>query len=136
MGRKAAWIVAILLLLNTGLVGFYDGLSEFADARTPLQKSVTAGVFIYGIFGLSAAVALFVRHRWSVPLSIVWAVVVTYVATTAALAYAGQDATIGGAISGGIGAGLIGVFVVWCARMVTRSTISPERPHPPSGDSR
>jgi len=136
MGRKAAWIVAILLLLNTGVIGFYNGLSEFSEAHTPLQKTVTAGVFIYGIFGLSAAVALFVRHRWSVPLSIVWAVVVTYVATTAALAYAGQDATIGGAISGGIGAGLIGVFVVWCARVVTRSTISPERPHPPSGDSR
>ena len=136
MGRKAVWIVAILLLLNTGLVGFYNGLNEFSDAHTPLQKSVTAGVFLYGIFGLSAAVALFVRHRWSVPLSIGWAVVVTYVATTASLAYAGEDATIGAAISGGIGAGLIGVFVVWCARAVTRPTIPHERPHPPSSDSR
>jgi len=136
MGRKAVWIVAILLLFNTGLVGFYNGVTEFAEAHTPLQKSVTAGVFLYGIFGLSAAVALFVRHRWSVPLSIGWAVVVTYVATTAALAYAGEDATVGAAISGGIGAGLIGVFVVWCARAVTRPTIVHERSHPPSGDSR
>jgi len=133
MGRKAAWIVAILLLVNTGAVGVYNGVTEFADAHTPLQKSVTAGVFVYGIFGLSAAFALLVRHRWSVPLSAVWAVVVTYVASTAALAYAGDDATIGAAISAGIGAGLIGVFVVWCARAVTRPTIVPERP---SGDSR
>ena len=66
MGRKAVWIVAILLLFNTGLVGFYNGVTEFAEAHTPLQKSVTAGVFVYGIFGLSAAVALLVRHRWSV----------------------------------------------------------------------
>ncbi|HEX5076449.1 MAG TPA: hypothetical protein VFW03_24775 [Gemmatimonadaceae bacterium] len=133
MGRKAAWIVAILLLLNTGLVGFYNGVREFSEAHTPLQKSVTAGVFIYGIFGLSAAVALFVRHRWSVPLSAVWAVVVTYVASTAALAYEGEEATIGAAITAGVGAGLIGVFVVWCARVVTRPTIVPDRP---SGDVR
>ena len=133
MGRKAAWIVAILLLLNTGLVGFYNGVREFSEAHTPLQKSVTAGVFIYGIFGLSAAVALFVRHRWSVPLSAVWAVVVTYVASTAALAYEGEEATMGAAITAGVGAGLIGVFVVWCARVVTRPTIVPDRP---SGDVR
>ena len=95
MGRKAVWIVAILLLFNTGLVGFYNGVTEFAEAHTPLQKSVTAGVFVYGIFGLAAAVALLVRHRWAVPLSAAWAVVVTYVASTAALAYAGEDATIG-----------------------------------------
>lgn len=137
MGRKAAWIVAILLLLNTGLVGFYNGVSEFSDAHTPLQKSVTAGVLLYGIFGLAAAVTLFVRHRWSVPLAIGWAVVVTYVASTAALAYAGEDATVGAAISAGIGAGLIGVFVVWCARSATRPTMMQhERPHPPPGDSR
>ena len=133
MGRKAAWIVAILLLVNTGAVGFYNGVTEFAGAHTPLQKSVTAGVFLYGIFGLSAAVALLVRHRWAVPLSAIWAVVVTYVASTAASAYASDDATIGTAISGGIGAGLIGVFVVWCARAVTRPATLPERP---SGDTR
>ena len=133
MGRKAVWIVAILLLFNTGLVGFYNGVTEFAEAHTPLQKSVTAGVFVYGIFGLSAAVALLVRHRWAVPLSAAWAVVVTYVASTAALAYAGEDATIGSAISGGVGAGLIGLFVVWCARESTRPTIVHDRP---SGDVR
>jgi hypothetical protein len=136
MGRKAAWIVAILLLLNTGALGLYSGVTELSDARTPLQISVTAGVLIYGIFGLAAAIALFVRHRWSVPLSIAWAVVVTYVASTAALAYAGEDATIGAAISGGLGAGLIGVLVVWCARAVTRPATPHERLHPTSGDSR
>ena len=116
MARKAAWIVAILLLLNTGVLGLYSGLGELSEARTPLQRSVTTGVLIYGVLGLAAAVALFVRHRWSVPLSIAWAVVITYVASAAAPAYAGEDATIGGAIAGGIGAGLIGVLVVWCAR--------------------
>ena len=118
MARKAAWIVALLLLLNTGVLGLYDGLGELSDARTPLQRSVTGGVLIYGILGLAAAVALFVRHRWAVPLSIAWGIVITYVASAAAPAYAGDDATIGGTIAGGVGAGLIAVFVVWCARMV------------------
>ena len=118
MARKAAWIVALLLLLNTGVLGVYDGLGELSDARTPLQRSVTGGVLIYGILGLAAAVALFVRHRWAVPLSIAWGIVITYVASAAAPAYAGDDATIGGTIAGGVGAGLIAVFVVWCARMV------------------
>ena len=116
MARKAAWIVAILLLLNTGVLGLYSGLSELSEARTPLQRSVTMGVLIYGVLGLAAALALVVRHRWSVPLSAAWGVVITYVASAAAPAYAGDDATIGGAIAGGIGAGLIGVLVVWCAR--------------------
>ena len=120
MARKAAWIVAILLLLNTGGIGMYNGLTEWPDAHTPLQRSVTGGVFLYGIFGLSAAAALIMRRRWSVPLSIAWAVVVTYVASAAALAYAGDDATVGGAIAAGVGAALIGAFVVWCARTVTR----------------
>jgi hypothetical protein len=118
MARKAAWIVAILLLLNTGVLGVYNGLTEMSDAHTPLQRSVTGGVLIYGVFGLAAALALFVRHRWAVPLSIAWAVAITYVASAAAPAYAGEDATIGGAIAGGIGAALIGLFVVWCTRMV------------------
>ena len=118
MARKAAWIVAILLLLNTGVLGLYNGLGELSEARTPLQRSVTLGVLIYGVLGLAAALALFVRHRWSVPLSIAWGVVITYVASAAAPAYAGDDATVGGAIAGGVGAGLIGALVVWCARMV------------------
>jgi len=118
VARKAAWIVALLLLLNTGVLGVYDGLTELSDAHTPLQRSVTGGVLIYGILGLAAAVALFVRHRWAVPLSIAWGIVITYVASAAAPAYAGDEATIGGTIAGGVGAGLIAVFVVWCARMV------------------
>ncbi len=121
MARKAAWIVAILLLLNTGALGLYNGLSELSDAHTPLQKSVTMGVLMYGVLGLGAAGALLVRHRWSVPMSVGWAVVVTYVASAASLAYGGEEATIGGAVAGGLGAVLIGVFVVWCARTVTRA---------------
>ena len=136
MARKAAWIVAILLLLNTGGLGIYSGVTELSDAHTPLQRSVTGGVLIYGLFGLAAAAALIVRHRWAVPLTGVWAVVVTYVASAAAPAYAPADATIGGAVAGGLGAALIGVFVVWCARTVTRPASLQERLHAAPGDPR
>ena len=131
MARKAAWIVAILLLLNTGGLGLYNGVSELADARTTLQRSVTIGVLTYGVLGLSAAAALIVRHRWAVPLSIGWAIVVTYVASTAALAYGGPDESVTAAVGGGLGAALIGIFVVWCARMVTRPATLQERMHAP-----
>ena len=120
MARKAAWIVAILLLLNTGGIGLYNGVTELSEAHTPLQKSVTMGVLIYGVLGLTGAGALLVRHRWSVAVAAAWAVVITYVAFTASLAYGGEDATMRGAVAGGLGAGLIGLFVVWCAHTVTR----------------
>lgn len=121
MARKAAWIVSILLLLNTGGLGVYNGVTELSGARTPLQQSVTLGVLIYGVLGLAAAAMLIARRPVSVWLSAAWTAVVTYVASTAALAYAGNDATIGGAVAAGIGALLIGIGIVWCARAVTRT---------------
>ena len=133
MGRKATWIVAILLLLNTGALGLYNGVSELSDALTPLQKSVTVGVLIYGLLGLAGTATLIVKHRYAVPISAAWAIVVTYVAFAAPLAYGGEDATLAGAIAGAIGAGIIGLLVVWCARAVTRPATLHERLHgPPS----
>lgn len=120
MARKAAWILSILLLLNTGVLGVYNGMSELSDAHTPLQRSVTIGVLIYGILGLAATVALIARHSSAVWLAVGWAIVVTYVASMAALAYAGPDASLGGAFAAGMGAALIGLGVAWCARTVTR----------------
>jgi hypothetical protein len=137
MARKAAWIVSILLLLNTGGIGVYNGITELPDARTALQKSVTIGVFIYGVLGLTGAVALVLRKRSAVWLTILWSVVIVYVASTAALAYAGEDASVLGAISGGLGAALVGALVVWCARVVTRPASLAERvQQSPSSSSR
>ena len=117
MARKAAWILSILLLLNTGVLGVYNGVTELADAKTPLQRSVTGSVLLYGLLGIAAAAALIARHRSAVWLALAWTVVVTYVASTPTLAYAEADATWGGAIAGGVGAALLGLGVVWCARV-------------------
>ena len=123
MGRKAAWILSILLLVNTGGLGLYNGVTELSGARTPLQQSVTLGVLVYGVLGIAAAIMLGARRPVAVWLAAAWAIVVTYVASTAALAYAGTDATLGGAVAAGVGASLIGVFVVWCARVSTRAAV-------------
>jgi hypothetical protein len=129
MGRKAAWILSVLVLLNTGALGVYNGITELSQATTPLQKSVTTGVLIYGILGLAAAIAFIARRRPAVWLALAWTAVVTYVSSTAAFAYAAADATIGGAIAAGLGAAVIGLGIVWCAVVVTRPASLHDRVH-------
>jgi hypothetical protein len=121
MRRTVAWALSVLVLLGTGAVGIYGGVNDLSGAATPLQYSVTLGVILYGVLGLAAGGLLIGRHGWSVWLAAAWAVVVTYVASTAALAYAGSNATAVGAVFGGIGAALIGAAVVWGARTAVRS---------------
>lgn len=47
--KKAPWILSIILLLVTGLLGLYNGPNELGDWTTPLQMSVTFGVLLYGL---------------------------------------------------------------------------------------
>jgi hypothetical protein len=103
MARKVAWILSVLVLANTGAIGLYDGLTELSDARTALQRSVTIGVLMYGVFGIAALVALIARHRSAMWLTSAWAVVVTYVPAAAVIAYGGPDASVGGAIAAASG---------------------------------
>jgi hypothetical protein len=117
--RTVAWLLASLVLLATGGLGTYNGLTEWADARTGWQQSVTGGVFLYGLLGLAGAVGLLMRRRWSYPLAIAWGVVVTYVAAAAVLAYGGPDASIGAALAAGIGSAIIALLVVLAARVST-----------------
>ena len=114
--RKVGWSLTLLMLFATGLAGVLNGVRELGDARTPLQRSVTMGVLLYGVFGLAAGVAMIARHRASVWLAASWGVVVTYVASTAALAYAGPDATVVGGVASGVASALIAAGVTWGAR--------------------
>jgi hypothetical protein len=120
MGRKIAWILSLAVLLYTGVVGIYDGITEWTGTGTLLQKSVTGGVFLYGVVGLIATFLLFQRRRWSVAASIVWGVIVTYVGGAATIAYGGQDASLASAIAASGAAALIALGVVWTAKAVTR----------------
>jgi hypothetical protein len=120
MGRKIAWVVSLVLLFLSGVIGIYDGITELAGDETLLQMSVTAGVFLYGVFGLVTAFGLFRRRRWSVVTAIVWGVAVTYVPGAAVMAFGGQDAFLSSAIGASVGSAILAFGVVWTARAATR----------------
>jgi uncharacterized membrane protein (DUF2068 family) len=78
--RYIALGLSLFVLVVTGVLGIYNGLSETPTPdQTALQLSVTVGVLLYGAFGLISAYGLFRRQpsaRWTV---IAWAVTITYV---------------------------------------------------------
>ena len=122
MGRKIAWILSLGLLLFTGVVGIYNGLTEWSGDRGPLQHSVTTGVFLYGIFGLVSTYGLVRRRRWSIRTVIAWTIAVTYVPGVAVMAYAEEDALLGSAIAASGGSLLIALGVLWTTNVMTRQT--------------
>jgi hypothetical protein len=120
MKRKIGWALSLLLLFGTGALGLFSGVRELSVADTSLQYSVTVGVLLYGIVGVAAGAAMAAEHPSSVWLAAIWGVIVTYVASTAALAYAGAGATMRGAVASGLATALIAAGVVWSARASTR----------------
>ena len=120
MGHKVAFVLSLLLLLFTGVVGVRNGLSEWGEGRTPVQHSVTIGVLLYGIFGLITAYGLFRRRPWSLATSIGWAIPITYVPGVAVMAYGEEGAVLASAIAASVASGLIALGVVWTTKVTTR----------------
>ena len=123
MGRKIAWILSLALLLFTGCVGLYNGLTEWREGGTTMQQSVTAGVFLYGILGLVTALGLFRRRRWSVGTAIPWALAVAYVPGVAVMAYGEEDAILSSAIAASVGSLVIALGVVWTTHVMTHGQL-------------
>jgi hypothetical protein len=137
--RKVAWIVAVALVLFTGVVGLINAPMEFGGAQNKLQLSVTTGVFIYGVLGVIGGVGLWLRRRWSVPVVAAWSVVVTCVASVASFAYSdptfASGETVVGLVAAAISTAFIGAFCIWAARSATRDQRLPrtaESGHIPS----
>ena len=131
MWRYIALVLSLLVLTVTGVLGTYDGVTEWGQGGTFWQHSVTAGVFLYGVLGLVSAYGLFRRQRWALRLIIAWAVVITYVPGVAVMADGGGS--IGSAIAASVSTALIALGVVWTTNVVTRadqSTITASREHP------
>jgi hypothetical protein len=124
MGRTIAWVISLLLLLFTGVVGVHNGLTEWGEGRTTMQQSVTVGVLFYGILGLVTALGLYRRRRWSVRTAIAWAVAVTYVPGVAVMAYGGEGAILSSALAASAGSALVALGVVWTAHATTRRDAS------------
>jgi hypothetical protein len=122
--RKATWILALALLSVTAFFGLYNGPRELSGGTTNLQRSVSIGVILYGVFGLVGVVGLARKRPWVVTVCAIWALVVVYVASVASFAYhdpsLSQGGTIVGVFAAGIVTALIGAFVVWAASVATR----------------
>ncbi len=118
--RRVGLILSIAMLFVSGALGLLNSVGELSQTLTPLQRSVSIGVLVYGIAGVAGGIALVARHPSAIWLAAIWGVAVTYVSSLAAIAYAGADATLVGAIASGIGAALIAAGVVWAARLATR----------------
>lgn len=121
--RRIAWIISLGLLLVTGCLGIYNGISERGDGGTALQKSVTTGVFLYGVLGLISAYGLFRRRSWSVSTAIAWGLVITYVPAAAIIGYGGEPTPVGSAIAASGVTALLALGVIWTAHLVTRDKL-------------
>lgn len=113
MLRKIAWVLSLALLFFTGVDGLYNGATEWKTELTPFQKSVTGGVFLYGVIGLVTAFGLFRRSRWSLATAVVWGAIITYVPGAAVTAYGGNDATLKSAVAASGASAVIAACVVW-----------------------
>lgn len=119
-GVMIARVLSLLVLLLTGVVGVYNGLSEWGEGRTALQHLVTVGVLLYGSFGLLSAYGLARRRSWSRKAVIGWAICVTYVPGLAVMVYGGKDALLGSAIAASAGSAVIAAGVIWTVYRFTR----------------
>jgi hypothetical protein len=119
-GGTAGRALSVTVLFVSGALGTFNGVRELSETLTPLQRSVSIGVLIYGVAGLAGGIALLKRHRSAVWLATIWGIAVTYVSSVAALAYA-PDAPVGGAVASGIGAALIAAAVIWSAHRASRA---------------
>ena len=120
IARKIAWILSLGLLLVTGYLGIFNGITERSNGGTALQKSVTIGVFLYGVLGLVSAYGLFRRRSWSVSTAIVWGLVITYVPAAAIIGYGGEPTPVGPVIAASGVTALLALGVIWTARTCRR----------------
>ena len=112
--------LSLLLLLVTGVLGVYNGVTELGEGRTAPQHLVTIGVFLYGILGLISAYGLLRRRRWGLKTAYGWAICLTYVPGLAVMAYGGEGAFLSAAIGASAASGLIAAGVVWTVYRSTR----------------
>jgi hypothetical protein len=120
VSRGIARIIAILLLVVTGGLGIYNGVMERTNSYNVFQRSVYAAVVLYGVLGLIGAYGSIRGRSWRNRFVIMWGVAITFVSSTAALAYGGPEVSVAAAIASGLGGALIAVFVVWAVRAPER----------------
>lgn len=121
MNRRSAWfIAAFILLLLGGALGLYNGPGEVAGAQNGWQRMAALIEAGYGLFGLAGAGALWIGHRWTRPLLLGWAVLITLTGGLAPVVWG--ETSIGIGIGSGIASGLVALIVVWLAQNALRNS--------------
>jgi len=120
MLRKGAWVLSLFVLLLTGCLGLYTGITEFNQVSTPLQRSVNIGVLPYGVLGLVTAYGVLRKRQWSVWSAVAWTIAITYVPPAAIIGYGDEDASWASAAIAGFASLLLGLAVIWTAKTMTR----------------
>lgn len=120
--RRVAWWLTLIVLLLTGILGLVNGFAERAEAEDALQLSIAFGEIAYGVLGLIGAYGLVRRRPGALIVGVIWSVVVTYVASMAAMAYAPDEATLIGSVSSGVATALIGWGVIHTIRVTLQES--------------
>lgn len=114
MPRGLPWrIGAALLPAALGVLGFLNGPSDWRSATTAGQYLAAGGVVLHGPLGVAAALAVVAGHAWGRPLLTAWAVVVTFVAGVAPVAWGDAPAMIG--VLSAFSAAMLVAAVLWAA---------------------
>lgn len=123
--RYIALIVAAGAMLILSALGGLNGIDGLDDDGTLLQRSVSIASVLYAAFGLAAGAGVLFRRRWSYPLAIVWAILVTYTGSVASVAWAEKGQPIFAPVVGAfLLCFVICGFVVWCVHIATRPTVT------------
>jgi hypothetical protein len=122
--KKVGRVIALLLLAAFGVLGLVNGVREWGDGLTGLQRSVTIAVLLYGVFGVLGFVGLVRRQRWVVPVTMAWTLASMWAGSVASFAFHDpgfeQQGTLVGVIMAALSILLVGAFVVWMAREAVR----------------
>ena len=126
--KKVGRFVALALLGIFGVLGLVNGMREWGDGITALQRSVTVAVLLYGVLGLLGVLGMLRRQRWVVPVTVMWTLASMWAGSVASFAFHDprleQQGTLVGVISAGVSILLVGSFVVWMARDAVRSPVT------------
>jgi hypothetical protein len=103
----------LLVLAGSGLLALKDAAGQIGSANSQLQQAVMLSEFVYGFFGLAAAVGMLADKDWAVRAATAWAVVVTFTAPAAAVGYGGQNPFSAGTLGAIVATALVAAFVRW-----------------------
>ena len=117
--------LALLELAATALGGLVHGPRELRQATTTPTLVLAALETVYGVLSPVAAFGLVRRHRWTMPVVVVWVAACTGAATFASWYYAEPGRRAANAVPAGVATLIVTGFVVWMARRRQRDASAP-----------